>query len=224
MATRLRHDNDARPALVARLHDAMYKPDDRSPASRQREGRPPGAQSPAGPDTTARSMSDKERLVGLVAAPFAAAISMLVIDALVANDPPARLKDGLPNPAHVSVSLYHDLLAVLIVLSVATLGTALLRKRLHLGMATALYGLAIFNLHYWGFGIPFIICAAWLLVRAYRLQRDAREATDGLLVHPGPRAARPLHGRPPASKRYTPPASSGNQPARPRSAGRRRAG
>ena len=33
----------------------------------------------------------------------------------------------------------------------------LLRKRLFLGIATALYGLAIFNLHYWGFGIPFIM-------------------------------------------------------------------
>ena len=38
----------------------------------------------------------------------------------------------------------------------------------------ALYGLSIFNLHYWGFGLPFIMVGAWYLVRAYRLSREAQ--------------------------------------------------
>ena len=71
----------------------------------------------------------------------------------------------------------------------------------------ALYGLAVFNLHYWGFGIPFILAGAWYLVRAYRLQRDLKEATGDVPgTRPGPvgawsdrrRATRP-------NKRYTPP-------------------
>ena len=86
------------------------------------------------------------------------------------NDPPARLKDGHINTLHVSLSLYHDLEIVLIVLSLLMLATAMWRKRLYLGIVTALYGLAIFNLHYWGFGVPYIMVSAWLLVRAYRLQ------------------------------------------------------
>jgi hypothetical protein len=82
------------------------------------------------------------------------------------------------NRLHVSLSLYHDLGAVLIGLSVLVLVVAMFRKRLYLGISMALYGLAVFNLHYWGFGVPFIMGGAWLLVRAYRLQRDLREATD----------------------------------------------
>ena len=53
----------------------------------------------------------------------------------------------------------------------------------------ALYGLAVFNLHYWGFGVPFILVGAWLLVRAYRLQRDLREATGDAPARPGPTPA-----------------------------------
>ena len=60
------------------------------------------------------------------------------------------------------------------------LAFAWFRKRLYLGMVIALYGLAVFNLHYWGFGIPFVMAGAWLLVRAYRLQRDLRVATGDL--------------------------------------------
>ena len=52
----------------------------------------------------------------------------------------------------------------------------------------ALYGLTLFNLHFWGFGVPFIMCAAWLMVRAYRLHRDWREATGGRTIGPGSRS------------------------------------
>ena len=42
-------------------------------------------------------------------------------------------------------------------LSVLILVSSLLRKRLFQGITMALYGLAVFNLHYWGFGIPFVL-------------------------------------------------------------------
>ncbi len=158
----------------------------------------------------ARFANDKERLVGLLAAPFAAAIALLVYGALAADDPPAALKDGLADPKHVALSLYADLLGVLLVLSVAMLATAWFRKRLFLGCAMALYGLAVFNLHYWGFGVPYVLFGAWLLVRAYRAQRDLREATGS--------GARRGHAAPATmpspSKRYTPPVSQ--RRARPR--------
>lgn len=151
----------------------------------------------------ARFASDKERLVGLLGAPFAAAIGLLVYGALVANDPAAYSKSGLPDSKHVALSLYADLLGVLLVLAVAMLVTAWFRKRLFLGCVLGLYGLAIFNLHYWGFGVPYVLFGAWLLVRAYRAQRDLREATGPVASaeHPAPVVA------PSASKRYTPPVS-----------------
>ncbi len=145
--------------------------------------------------------SDKERGIGLVAAPVAALIGILVIRTLISDDPPEHLKDGQLNHLYVSVSLYHTLALVLLGLSVAMLATAWFRKRLFLGIFMALYGLAIFNLHYWGFGIPFIIGAAWLLVRAYRLQRALKLATAGDPPAQGVASSQP-------SKRYTPPGSS----------------
>ena len=77
-------------------------------------------------------------------------------------------------------------------------------------MVMALYGLAVFNLHYWGFGVPFILAGAWLLVRAYRLQRDlqrGQRATD----------RRPAPGRDGAG-----PSTDGSDVPGPTSATRRR--
>lgn len=155
-------------------------------------------------EATVRSADDKERLIGLIAAPIAAAIGILVITALVANDPPAY-KDGHANKLHVSVSLYHELTLVLLALSVLILLTSLLRKRLFIGITLALFGLAIFNLHYWGFGIPFVLAGAWYLVRAYRVQRELKEATGDVPA----RGSSAFSGRPRQNKRYTPPASRG---------------
>ncbi|MHB8594018.1 MAG: hypothetical protein ACYDB3_06735 [Acidimicrobiales bacterium] len=109
----------------------------------------------------------------------------------------------------MSVGLYHELLVVLLVLAVAMMAAAWFRKRLYLGIVMALYGLAIFNLHYWGFGIPFILAGAYYLVRSYRLQRSLREATGEV---PGGRGPRPPGAPPRASKRYTPPAPPRRQP------------
>ena len=78
------------------------------------------------------------------------------------------------------------------------------RKRLFLGIVMALYGLTLFNLHWWGFGIPYILAGAWYLVRAYRLHEKLKLATaDG-----GTTRARPATKRFQApNKRYTPPTS-----------------
>lgn len=194
----------AKGELGSRMRDAFLRP----------AGGEPDVQSP--PQTAdemrsaVRFADDKERLIGLIAAPWAAAIGILIGADLIAHDPAARLRDGLANPLHVSVGLYHEVLAALVVLSVVMLVTALLRKRLYLGIVMALYGLTVFNLHYWGFGVPFVMGGAWYLMRSYRLQRDLREATGG-----SPRRGRSQSqevaiagaGRARASKRYTPPAS-----------------
>ncbi|HLK42252.1 MAG TPA: hypothetical protein VKV34_02840, partial [Thermoleophilia bacterium] len=84
----------------------------------------------------------------------------------------------------------------------------LTRRRIPLGISMALFGLAVFNLHYWGFGIPFVMAAAWLLVRSYREKRALTESVPGQL---GPRrsvASSPASARPPASRRYTPPSGA----------------
>lgn len=183
--------------LRDRLREAMLRPVATSNADVEDE-----PSSVAELEAAVRTANDKERLIGLIAAPLAALIGILIIGALIQNDPAAHLKDGAVNKLHVSLSLYHDLGAVLIVLSVLMLVTALLRKRLFLGIVMALDGLAIFNLHYWGFGVPFIMAGAWYLVRAYRLQRDLQLATNNGRSGPSTRRFAPPSGR------YTPPATS----------------
>jgi hypothetical protein len=200
---RLKHDREKAP-LGERLRSAIVKPVESDATSNE----PLPVEEL---EAAVRSADDKERLVGLFAAPAAAAIGILVISALISNDPPAFLKDGQVNKLHVSLSLYHDLTVVLLALSVLMLVAAWFRKRLYLGILMALYGLAVFNLHYWGFGIPFLLGGSWLLVRSYRLQRDLREVTDGTSSHPGAQRRRggatSKMSRVQASKRYTPPIS-----------------
>ncbi len=154
-------------------------------------------------EAVVKSADDKERLVGLLAAPLAAIIGILVISALIANDPSALLKNGQVNPKHVNPSTYRDLALVLVGMAVLMLAAAWFRKRLYLGVLLALYGLAVFNLHYWGFGIPFLLAGSWLLVRAYRIQRDLKEATAESAADRRGAGS----GGPKQSKRYTPPTS-----------------
>lgn len=163
----------------------LLKPPEPAQAGRSAPGRPTVEEL----EDAARFADDKERLVGLLAAPFGAAIALLVYGALVANDPAARLSDGLVDPKHVALSLYADLMGVLLLLALAMLVTAWLRRRLFLGCALSLYGLAVFNLHYWGFGVPYVLFGAWMLVRAYRAHRDLREATSSAAAVPSRRAA-----------------------------------
>src|SRR5579875_1364728 len=122
----------------------------------------------------ARRADDRERLVGFVAAPLAALVAMMVVAALAAGDPPARLRDGGLDRLHVSLSLYYGLEAVLFLLSLAVLLAAMWRKRTGMAVAMALYGLALFNLGYWGFAVPYVFAGSWLLVRSYRYQRELR--------------------------------------------------
>lgn len=192
-----------RPALRGSLHRFIFKPlpEDPAPVARPR--------SRAELEDEHRYANDKERMIGLVAAPFGAAIAVLVVSALIAHDPAALPRSGMANPKHVSVTLYEELLGVLAMLCVAMLGLAWFRKRLFLGMVMALFGLAVFNLHYWGFGVPFVMAGAWLLVRAYRIQRDLKATGWSPRDVASPRRSRRdeaqvvvLH-----AKRFTPPTS-----------------
>ena len=164
--------DSAKPSLVDRLRSAFLKPAEPGKAAK------PQKRSVEELEAVVKFADDKERLIGLLAAPFAAIIGFIVTSALDKQlTRTAFLKDGNANKLHVSVSLYHDVTLVLLALAIAMLATAWFRKRLYLAIVMALYGLAIFNLHYWGFSIPYIMVGAWMLVRAYRAQRDLREAS-----------------------------------------------
>jgi hypothetical protein len=150
--------------------------------------------------------NDKERLIGLLAAPFAAAIGLLIGTALIAH---ARLVNSSVGKPHESVGIYYEAMLALVVLAVVMLITAYFRKRLYLAIVMALYGLTVFNLHYWGFGIPYLMAGAWMLVRVYRLQKALREATGDTSRY-GPNrsgGSTPYTSRPRANRRYTPPSS-----------------
>jgi hypothetical protein len=142
---------------------------------------------------------DKERLIGLAAAPLAGLVAILVVSTLGS-------KSGKP----VS-SVDSSLTLVLFGLALIILAGAWFRKRLFLGIACALYGLSVFNLHYWGFGVPFLIIGSWYLVRAYRLGQKLKlaKAEDGPSGPGGPaRRAQP-------NKRYTPPVTGPAKPPKP---------
>jgi hypothetical protein len=98
------------------------------------------------------------------------------------------------------------------------LATAWLRKRFYLGVVLALFGLGIFNLHFWGFGVPFLLAGSWLLVRAWRLQQKLKLAGGGTAK--GSSTAAPARGRvvsaggvlPRPNKRYTPATAKRTRP------------
>ena len=160
-------------------------------------------------------MDDRERLIGLAAAPLAGVIAIIVVSTYGS-------KAGKPTS-----SVDSSLALALFALALVALACAWFRKRLYLGVVFALYGLSIFNLHYWGFGVPFILVSAWLLVRAYRLQRDLRQATEGSLSRtPGQRpngGVTPRRPSPKPSSRYTPPAASPGRSSAAKPANKRQA-
>lgn len=194
---RIRFGRDGAP-LTERVRRAVLRPE----ALEASEPAPAQARSVEELQAAERYADDTERFFGLVSAPLAAAIGFFIPNYLVQHDPPARLKNGLLNPQHASVAAYHTLELVLLVLAFGMLACAWYRKRLFLGILTALFGLGVFNLHYWGFGIPFLLLGSWLLVRAYRIHQAVREATGQGRGRNG--ASSPM--RPRANKRYTPPA------------------
>ncbi|HEV3281301.1 MAG TPA: hypothetical protein VG032_06820 [Acidimicrobiales bacterium] len=185
-------------SLWERMRDAMVKPADAADAGPRLTG---GEYPTTVPELEAavKRADDRERMIGLVAAPIAAALGFIISASLVANDPKALLSTGQINKLHVNPSLYVELGAVSVALALVMLATAWFRKRLYLAITMALYGLSLFNLHFWGFGIPYIFAGAWLLVRSYRLQQRLKEA----------RAEAPATGRGSSNKRYTPPTPSG---------------
>ena len=170
-----------------RLKYAMVKPDDDPAGAAPSEDR-----SVDEIQADIAHANDKERAIGLIAAPIAALVGLIISSASI----------DYARSHHQSVTVYDELTYVLIGLSVLALAMAWWRKRLFLGIALALYGLAVFNLHYWGFGVPFVMVGAWYLVRAYRLQQELKRATAA--DAPSSRA-RSNGGRPRSSKRYTPP-------------------
>jgi hypothetical protein len=193
---RIRYGRDGAP-LRDRLRDAMLKPAPPGEASQP----VPASQTLEQLQAAERYADDKERFLGLIAAPLAAAIGFLIANYLVDHDPPA-LKNGVANPLHQNVTTYHTLELALLVLAFVMLATAWYRKRLFLGMAMALYGLGVFNLHYWGFGVPFLLAGAWLLVRSYRAHQAVRTASGEGGGRGGGASG---YSRPRANKRYTPP-------------------
>jgi hypothetical protein len=197
----LRSDGQKTP-LVERFKEAVVKPVEPSPGAKAKAADVPLTVEEL--EQVVRSADDKERLTGLLLAPAAAAIAIFVVNLSLRSNPAAYLSNGAPNPRHANPSTIHDLALVLLVLAVGMLGTAFYRKRLVLGIIMALYGLSIFNLHYWGFGVPYIMAGAWLLVRAYRAQRDLREAKGEGPSRSRTRRAAPSRG-PSPNKRYTPP-------------------
>jgi hypothetical protein len=145
-----------------------------------------------------RRSDDKERTIGLVAAPIAAIVGIAVSTASI----------NYARTHHQSVQVYDELTYVLLGLAVLILVASLLRKRLFQGITLALFGLALFQLHYTyiGFAAPFVLFGAWYMVRSYRLQQALKRAEDGEGRAPTARRAPPNGvARPRPNKRYTPP-------------------
>jgi hypothetical protein len=180
--------------LWERLKYSMVRPDD-DPKEKQVQEIRPVDEIQA---DIARS-DDKERAIGLVAAPVAAFVGLIISNASV----------NYAKTHNLSTSVYDKLTYVLLGLSVLILLTSWLRKRMFQGITLALYGLAIFQLHYtyFGFAAPFLLAGSWYLIRAWRLQQELKKAEAA-----GPQAPRPKGAttnaaapRPRRNKRYTPP-------------------
>jgi hypothetical protein len=179
-----------------RLKYAMVRPDDDEPSPSAAAGDRSAEEVRA----VIRRADDKERAVGLIAGPVSAAISFIVVTALIDRNSVAGAKHFTP------ASTYHELLLVLLALGVLMLVTAVLRKRLFLAISMALYGIALFQLGWLGFAVPFVLAGAWYLVRSYRLQQELRRAEpeDVRPARPSRATASAVRARP--NKRYTPPA------------------
>jgi hypothetical protein len=120
-------------------------------------------------EATIARADDKERNIGLVAAPLGAIVTLLVSADLIHH----------AQQTGQSTSVYQTLTFVLLGMAALTVVASLLRKRLILGIVMALFGLGIFNLHYWGFGVPFLLGGSWYLVRAWRLNAKLKLAGGG---------------------------------------------
>jgi len=125
------------------------------------------------------------------------AIGLVVMQSLVATNA----------KSYSSVSM--TLTLTLLGLAAVMLAAAWFRKRLYMGLAMALYGLSIFNLHFWGFGVPYLLFGSWYLVRAYRLGQKLKLAKE---ASPGGSGSSPRQAQP--NKRFTPPVPAPVKPAK----------
>ena len=179
-----------------RIKYTMVRPDDSPKDETPQEIRPV-----ADIEADIARSNDKERAIGLVAAPIAAIVGLIISNASI----------NYAKSHNQSVSVYDKLTYVLLGLAVLILITSWLRKRLFQGITLALYGLAIFQLHYtyFGFAAPFLLAGAWYLVRAYRLQQELKLSEAAGPNAPRPKGTTGTNGtappRPRRNKRYTPP-------------------
>ncbi len=197
--------DDAPPKLSfwERLRYTMVKPDDPDAPVKKKAEEP--AQSAEEIQGLIARADDKERNLGLIAAPVGAVVALFVSADLINH----------AKSLGQSTAVYQNLDFVLLGMAVLMLVTALLRKRLFEGMVMALFGLGIFNLHYWGFGVPFVLGGAWLLVRAYRLSQKLKLAGGSSKKGyvPPPRGLPSTGGvLPRPNKRYTPPVAPRKRP------------
>ena len=165
-------------------------------------------------EATIARADDKERNIGLVAAPVGAIVALFVSADLIHH----------AQQTGQSTSTYQTLTFVLLGMAVLLLVAAWLRKRLIMGIVLALFGLGIFNLHYWGFGVPFLLAGSWYLVRAWRLNSKLKLAGGGSGRSYGPSNSKvsssnrlPSAGGvlPRPNKRYTPPTEKLKRPSKP---------
>jgi hypothetical protein len=199
-------DPPRKPSLWLRFQNAVVKPDDLdSPKGKPSEPE----QSVEELEAAIARADDKERNIGFIAAPIGAIVGLLITANLINH---ARSLGQ-------STSVYQSLTFVLLGMALLMLVTAWLRKRLFLGIVLAMFGLGIFNLRFWGFGVPFLLAGAWMLVRAYRLQKKLRLAGGGSKSTYGPPNGRlPSTGGvlPRPNKRYTPPTEKLRRPSKPK--------
>jgi hypothetical protein len=203
-------DPSPKPSLWMRFQTAIVKPDDLD--SPKRKAEEPEESIEELQAIIARA-DDKERNIGLIAAPIGAIVGLLITGNLINH----------AKSLGQSTSVYQTLTFVLLGLAALMLAMAWFRKRLLLGIVLAMFGLGIFNLHFWGFGVPFILAGAWLLVRSYRLQKKLKLAGGGSNSTYGP----PTTNRIPSAggvlarpnKRYTPPTEKIKRPSKPKPRG-----
>ena len=202
-----RDDETPKLTFFQRLRYTMVKPDD---SGKVKEEEPQMSREEL--EATIARADDKERNIGLVAAPVGAIVALIISSDLIHH---AQLTGQ-------STSEYQTLTFVLLGMAVLLLVTSWLRKRFFIGVVMALFGLGIFNLHYWGFGVPFLMGGAWYLVRAWRLQSKLKLAGGGSKQSYGPPNSRVSSNRLPSAggvlprpnKRYTPPTEKLKRPSK----------
>jgi hypothetical protein len=196
-------DPTPKPTLWMRFQTAIVKPDDPdTPKSKASEP----VESVEELEATIARANDKERNIGLVAAPVGGVIALVISSNLIHH----------AQQTGQSTSVYQTLTFVLLGMVVLLLVTSWLRKRLFIGIVMALFGLGIFNLRYWGFGLPFVMGGAWYLVRAWRFQSKLKLASAASKTSSGSPNRLPSAGgvlaRP--NKRYTPPTEKRKRPSK----------